>query len=249
VFKDPLPVDRPPKRQENHSNPTESGHLPPFRPMYRLSPLEYKELQTQVSAFLKAGILEPSKSPYGAPALFVPKPSGQGLRLCVDYRALNSITVKKRYPIPSIDDPLNAVAGSKHFTSLDLTSGYYQVLISEEDRPKIAFRTPWGHYQIKVLTEGLTNAPTTFQSVMNSIFHSYLRKFIVVYLDNILIYSKSAEEHQAHVRLVLETLRREKFYVCKAKSSFANSETRFLGHVISVEGIRPDPKKVKLVQD
>jgi hypothetical protein len=207
--------------------------------------LEYKELQTQVSAFLKAGILEPSKSPYGAPVLFVPKPSGRGLRLCVDYTALNSITIKNRYPIPRIDDLLDAVAGSKYFTSLDVTSGYHQVLISEEDRPETAFRTSWGHYHFKVLIEGLTNAPATFQSIMNSIFHPYLRKFVVVYLDDILIYSKSAEEHQAHVRLVLETLQREKFYVCEAKSSFANSKTRFLGHVVSAEGIRPDPKKVK----
>ena len=249
VFKDPLPIGLPPERQEGHSIPTEPGHPPPFKPMYRLSPLEYKELQKQVTAFLEAGILEPSKSPYGAPVLFVPKPNGRGLRLCVDYRALNNITVKNRYPIPRIDDLLDAVSGSKYFTSLDLTSGYHQVLISEEDRPKTAFRTPWGHYQFKVLIEGLTNAPATFQSVMNSIFHPFLRRFVVVYLDDILIYSKTAEEHQQHVRMVLETLRQQRFYVCESKSSFANSETRFLGHVVSAEGIRPDPKKVASVQD
>lgn len=249
VFKDPLPIGLPPERQEGHSIPTEPGHPPPFRPMYRLSPLEYKELQTQVSVFLEAGILEPSKSPYGAPVLFVPKPNGRGLRLCVDYRALNNITVKNRYPIPRIDDLLDAVSGSKYFTSLDLTSGYHQVLISEEDRPKTAFRTPWGHYQFKVLIEGLTNAPATFQSVMNSIFHPFLRRFVVVYLDDILIYSKTAEEHQLHVRQVLEVLRREKFFVCQAKSSFANPETKFLGHIVSADGIRPDPKKVACVQE
>ena len=131
VFKDPLPIGLPPEREEGHSIPTEPGHPPPFRPMYRLSPLEYKELQTQVTAFLEAGILEPSKSPYGAPVLFVPKPNGRGLRLCVDYRALNNITVKNRYPIPRIDDLLDAVSGSKYFTSLDLTSGYHQVLICD----------------------------------------------------------------------------------------------------------------------
>jgi hypothetical protein len=215
---------------------------PTFRPIFCLSPLEYTELQTQFSAFLKFGILEPSESSYGAPVLFLPKPSGQGLRLCIDYRALNSKTINIHYPIPRIDDLLDA--GSKYFTSLDQTSGYYWVLISEEDRPKTAFCTPWGHYQFKVLIETLTNAPTTFQSVMNSIFHPYLRRFVVVYLIDILIYSKSAEEHQAHVHLVLETLRREKFYVCEAKSSFANSERQFLGHVVSAEGIRLDSKKV-----
>ena len=249
VFKDPLPIGLPPERQEGHSIPTEPGHPPPFKPMYRLSPLEYKELQKQVTAFLEVGILEPSKSPYGAPVLFVPKPNGRGLRLCVDYRALKNLTIKNRYPIPRIDDQLDAVSGLKYFTSLDLTSGYHQVLISEEDRPKTAFRTPWGHYQFKVLIEGLTNAPATFQSVMNSIFHPFLRRFVVVFLDDILIYSKTAEEHQQHVRLVLETLRQQKFYVCESKSSFANSETRFLGHVVSAEGIRPDPKKVASVQE
>jgi hypothetical protein len=182
-----------------------------------------------------------------SPVLFVPKPNGRGLRLCVDHRALNSITVKNRCTIPRID-LLDAVAGSSYFTSLDLTSGYHQILISEEDRPKTAFRTPFGHFQFKVLIEGLTNAPATFQTVMNSIPHPYIRKFVVVYIDDILIFSKSEAEHQAHVRLVLEVLKREKFFVCKAKSSFAQSEIKYLGHIVDKQGIRPDPKKVEAVQ-
>ena len=248
VFQDPLPVGLPPERSEGHSIPTEPGHPPPFRQMYRLSPLEYRELEKQVTKFLKDGILEVSQSPYGAPVLFVPKPNGRGLRLCVDYRALNSITVKNRCTIPRIDDLLDAVAGSKYFTSLDLTSGYHQILISEEDRPKTAFRTPFGHFQFKVLIEGLTNAPATFQTVMNSIFHPYIRKFVVVYIDDILIFSKSEAEHQAHLRLVLDVLKREKFFVTKAKSSFAQTEIKYLGHIVNAQGIRPDPKKVEAVQ-
>ena len=248
VFQDPLPVGLPPVRAEGHSIPTEPGHPPTFRQMYRLSPLEYRELEKQVTAFLKAGILEVSQSPYGAPALFVPKPNGRGLRLCVDYRALNSITVKNRCTIPRIDDLLDAVSGSQYFTSLDLTSGYHQILISEEDRPKTAFRTPFGHFQFKVLIEGLTNAPATFQTVMNSIFAPYLKKFVVVYLDDILIFSRSEEEHKAHVQLVLDVLRREKFYVTKAKSRFAQTEIQYLGHIVNAQGIRPDPKKVSAVQ-
>jgi hypothetical protein len=216
--------------------------------MYRLSPLKYRELEKQVTKFLKDGILEVSQSPYGAPVLFVPKPNGRGLRLCVDYRALNSITVKNRCTILRIDDLLDAVAGSEYFTSLDLTSGYHQILISEEDRPKTAFRTPFGHFQFKVLIEGLTNAPATFQTVINSIFYPYIRKFVVVYIDDILIFSKIEAEHQAHVRLVLEMLKREKFYVCKAKSSFAQKEIKYLGHIVDKQGIRPDPKKVEAVQ-
>jgi hypothetical protein len=144
----------PPMRKEVHSIPTEPGHPPPFRQMYRLSLLEYRELEKQVTAFLKAGILEMSTSPYGAPVLFIPKPNGKGLRLCVDYRALNAITIKNCCTIPGINDLLDAVSGSKYFTSLDLTFGYHQILISEEDWPKSAFRTPFGHFHLKVLIEG-----------------------------------------------------------------------------------------------
>jgi hypothetical protein len=129
-----------------------------------------------------------------------------------------------------------------------LTSGYHQILISEEDRPKTAFRTPFGHFQFKVLIEGLTNAPATFQTVMNCILHPYIRKFVVVYIDDILIFSKSEAEHQAHVRLVFEVLKRERFFVCKAKSSFAQSEIKYLGHIVDKQGIRPNPKKVEAVQ-
>jgi hypothetical protein len=207
--------------------------------------LEYRELEKQVTKFLKDGILEVSQSPYGAPVLFVPKPNGRGLRLCVDYRALNSITIKNCCTIPRIDDLLDAVAGSSYFTSLHLTSGYHQILISEEDRPKTAFRTPFGYFQFKVMIEGLTNAPATVQTVMNSILHPYIRKFVVVYIDDILIFSRSEAEHQAHVRLVLEVLKREKFYVCEAKSSFAQKEVKYLGHIVDKQGIRPDPKKVE----
>jgi hypothetical protein len=248
VFQDPLLPGLPPERSEGHSIPTESGHPPPFWSMYRLSPLEYGELEKQVTKFLKDGILEVSRSPYGAFVLFVPKPNGRGLRLCVDYRALNSITDKNRRTIPRIDDLLDAMAESSYFTSLDLTSGYHQILISEEDRPKTAFRTPFGHFQFKVLIGGWINAPATFQTVMNSILHSYIRKFVVVYIDDILIFSKSEAEHQAHVRLVLKVLKREKFYVCKAKSSFAQREVKYLGYIVDKQGIRPDPKKVEAVQ-
>jgi hypothetical protein len=248
VFQDTLPPGLPPERSEGHNISTEPGHPPPFRSMYRLSPLEYRELEKQVTKFLKDEILEVSQSPYGAPALLVPQPNGRGLQLCVDYRALNSITVKNRCTIPRFDDLFDAVAGSAYFTSLDLTSGYHQILISEEDRPKTAFMTPFGHFQFKVLIEGLTNAPATFQTVMNSILDPYIKKFVVVYIDDILIFSKTEAKHQAYVRLVLKVLKREKFYVCKAKSSFAQKEIKYLGHIVNKQGIRPDPKKVEAVQ-
>ena len=146
--------------------------------------------------------------------------------------------------MPRIDDLLDAVSGSQYFTSLDLTSGYHQILISEEDRPKTAFRTPFGHFQFKVLIEGLTNAPATFQTVMNSIFPPYIRKFVVVYLDDILIFSRSEAEHQAHVRLVLRGSAARKVLRRKSKVKFAQKEIQYLGHIVSPQGIRPDPKKV-----
>jgi hypothetical protein len=247
VFHDPLPDGLPSMRMEVHSISTEPGHPPPFWQMYHLSPLEYRELEKQVTAFLKAGNLEVSTSPYGAPVWFVPKPNGRGLRLCVDYWALNAITIKNHCTIPRIDDLLDAVSRSKYFTSLDLTSGYHQMLISEKDRPKTASRTPFCHFQFKVLIEGLMNAPATFQTAMNIIFHPFLRKFVVVYLDDILIYSRTEKEHKAHVCLVLDVLKREKFSVRKAKSTFAAEEIHFLGHIVNSEGIRPDPKKVEVV--
>jgi hypothetical protein len=140
------------------------------------------------------------------------------------------------------------VAGSAFFTSLDLTSRYHQLLISKEVGPKTAFRTPFGHFQFKVLIEGLTNAPATFQTVISSILHPYIRKFVIVYIDDILIFSKTKVEHQAHVRLVLDVLKQEKFFVCKAKSSFAQIEIKCLGHIVDKQGIRLDPKKVEAVQ-
>jgi hypothetical protein len=150
--------------------------------------------------------------------------------------------------IPRIDNLLDAVARSSYFTSLDLTSGYHQILIFEEDWPKTAFRTPFGHSQFKVLIEGLTKAPATFQTVMNSILHPYIRKFVVVYIDDILIFSRIEAEHQAHVWLVLEVLKREKFFVCKAQSSFAQKEVKYLGHIVDKQGIRPGPNKVEAIQ-
>jgi hypothetical protein len=208
VFQDPLPDGLPPMKKEVHSIPTEPSHLPPFWQMYRLSPLKYGELEKHVTAFLKVGILEMSTSSHDAHVLFVSMPNGKGLRLCVDYRALNAVTIKNHCTIPMIDDLLDAVSGSKYFTSFDLTTGYHQILIFEEDRPKTVFHTPFGHFQFKVLIEGLMNAPVTFQTAMNSIFHPYLRKFVVVFFDDILIYSHIEEEHKAHVRLVLDVLKR-----------------------------------------
>lgn len=226
VFPEKLPPGLPPVRDVVHSIVTEPGHVPPFRPMYRLSPAEISELKEQIAQLLEKGFIEPSVSPYGAPILFAEKPGG-GLRLCQDYRLLNSVTVKNRYPLPRIDDLLDKVTGSSYFSCLDLSQGYHQIRVAEEDVPKTAFRTPFGHYQFKVMTFGLCNAPATFQSVMDQIFRQHLGDFVVVYLDDILIFSKTVEEHEQHLRIVLEILRKEKFYAAPHKCHFAKPEIKY----------------------
>ena len=199
----------PPDRGNGHTIPLEPGHKPPSRPLYRLSQLELAAVERQVTELLKHGLIEPSSSPFGAPVLFVGKKDGS-LRMCIDYRALNKITVKNKYPLPRIDQLLDTLAGAKYFMSFDLQSGYHQIRIPEADVPKTAFRTPFGHFQFKVLAFGLTNAPSTFQRAMNDMFSvspSLLNKCVLVYIDDILIFSKTTDEHVAHLRQVLDRLK------------------------------------------
>jgi len=248
AFADSLPEGLPPDRDIAHTIELEPGAKPPFRPMYRLSRLDLKEVEATVADLLAKGLIQPSTSPFGAPILFVKKKSGE-LRMCVDYRALNHLTVKNRYPLPRIDDLFDKLQGAVVFTSLDLTSGYHQIKINAEDVPKTAFRTPFGHFEFKVLCFGLTNAPATFQSVMNRVLDPFIGKFVLVYMDDILIYSKNASDHAEHVRLVLEKLIQHKFYAKRTKCEFVRRELAFSGHVVSAEGIKVDPKKVAIVQD
>jgi hypothetical protein len=176
--------------------------------------LEVAEAKKQIEDFLEKGWITPSSSPYGQPILFVSKKGGS-LRMCIDFRALNKQTVKNRYALPRIDDLLDQLQGAKVFTALDLAQGYHQIRIHPDDCPKTAFRTPMGHYEFKVLPFGLTNAPATFQATMNDIFRPLLGKFVLVYLDDILIFSKNVDEHVEHVRQVLSILRKHKFYAKK----------------------------------
>ncbi|KAG0749205.1 hypothetical protein G6F29_013894 [Rhizopus arrhizus] len=170
-----------------------------------MSPAELDELQKQLKELLSLGLIRPSSSPWGAPVLFVRKKDGS-MRMCIDYRALNKLTVRNSHPLPRIDECLDRLKGAKFFTSLDLKSGYHQVRIASEDVPKTAFNTRYGQYEFLVLPFGLTNAPPTFQSLMNRVLNDCLDKFALVYLDDILIFSKTKEEHQQHVRHVLANL-------------------------------------------
>jgi hypothetical protein len=214
--------------------------------MFRYSHAEREEIHRQITQLLSQGFIEPSSSPFGAPVLFAKKKDGT-LRMCVDYRQLNRITVKNRYPLPRIDDLIDRLGGASVFSSLDLTQGYHQILLLEEERERSAFRTPFGHFQYKVMPFGLTNAPAVFQSAMNSILQDL--SFAVVYLDDILIFSKSHEEHVGHVRTVLERLQKYQYYCKLSKCEFFKRSVTFLGHIVSAEGVRPDPRKTSVVRD
>ena len=216
--------------------------------MIRMSPLELEECRKQLEGFCAKQHTRPSQSPYAAPVLFARKKGG-ALRFCIDYRGLNRQTVKDRYPMPRIDELLDQLLGAKVFTKLDLASGYHQVRVAEEDIHKTAFRTRYGHYEFTVMPFGLTNAPATFQRLMNRVLAPFIDKFVVVYLDDILIYSRTEEEHEQHLRTVLQRLREEKLYCRRHKCELGATEVEYLGHVVSAKGVRMDSSKVSAVEN
>lgn len=242
-----IPGGPAPDRGEGHVIPLEPGAVPPSKKMYRLSPKERLEVESQIASLLAKGWIEPSTSPYGAPVLFVEKKDGT-LRMCIDYRALNKLTIKNRYPLPRIDDLLDRLHGASIYSSLDLQQGYMQLAISEEDRPKTAFITHQGHFQYRVLCFGLCNAPSTFMAVMNRVFAS-CSAFTIVYMDDVLVFSNSLEIHARHVEQVLEILKKNRLFAKLSKCTFARSSVNFLGHVVSNQGIHVDPKKVRAVKE
>ena len=244
-----LPMQTPKHRDIPHVIKTEENAYAPYRRNRRMSPAETALCEEYVAGLLKHGFITPSSSPYGAPIMIIAKPGGVGYRVVCDWRALNNITIKNRYPLPRIDETIDRLSGATIFSSLDLTSGYYQIRISDEDAPKTAFTTPMGQYEFKVLGMGLANAPATFQVVMNKIFAPYLHKFVVVYLDDILVYGRNPEEHAANLEKVLQVLQDEEFYAKLSKCTFNQSEIKFLGHIIGRNGVKVNPKKVATVRD
>ncbi|WVZ63497.1 hypothetical protein U9M48_013124 [Paspalum notatum var. saurae] len=204
---------------------------------YGMAPDELKELKTQLQEQLDKGFIRPSSSPWGCPTLFVEKKDQGGKRLCVDYRPLNAVTVKNKYPLPHIDILFDQLAGARVFSKINLRSGYYQIKIREEDIPKTAFSTRYGLYEYLVMSFGLTNAPAFFMYMMNSVFMNELDKFVVVFIDDILIYSKNEEEHREHLRIVLTRLREHKLYAKFSKCAFWLKEVSFLGQIFT-RGVR-----------
>ncbi|KAG1393183.1 hypothetical protein G6F60_011646 [Rhizopus arrhizus] len=247
VFRNDLPPGLPPVRVVEHVIDTGDAN-PINKPPFKMSPLELDELRRQLKELLTLGFIRPSSSPWGAPVLFVRKKDGT-LRMCIDYRAVNALTRRLNTPLPRIDECLERLGGARYFSSIDLKSGYHQVRIKDEDVAKTAFNTRYGSYEFLVLPFGLTNSPPTFQKMMNAVLHDFIDKFVLVYLDDILIFSKTQEDHYKHLRLVMQRLRENKLYANPKKCVFNRSEVEFLGYRVSANGTLPSESKVKAVQE
>ncbi|WVZ52955.1 hypothetical protein U9M48_003953 [Paspalum notatum var. saurae] len=216
------------------------GTAPISKRSYRMAPDELKELKTQLQEQLDKGSL-----PWGCPALFVEKKDQGGKRLYADYRPLNAFTVKNKYPLPHIDILFDQLGGATVFSKIDLRSGYHQIKVREKDIPKTAFSTRYGLYEYLVMSFGLTNAPAFFIYLMNLVFMNELDKFVVVFIDDILVYSKYEQEHEEHLQIVLSRLREHKLYAKFSKCAFWLKEVAFLGHILSAKGVIVDPSKVE----
>jgi hypothetical protein len=220
------------------------GMAPISRRSYRMLPNELAELKTQLQDLLAKGFIRPSSSPWGCPAIFVKK-KDQTLRMCVDYRPLNEVTIKNKYHLPRIDLLFDQLTRARVFSKIDLRSGYHHIRIRPEDIPKMPFTTRYELFEHLVMSFGLTNALAHFTYLMNSVFMPELDKFVVVFVDEILIYSKNKEEHAEHLRIVLTCLREHQLYAKFSKCTFWLEEIQFLGHILSAKGIVVDPSKVK----
>ncbi|GJR52148.1 reverse transcriptase domain-containing protein [Tanacetum coccineum] len=247
VFPEDLP-GLPPTRQVEFHIELIPVAAPVARAPYRFAPTEVKELAEQLKEISDKGFIRPSSSPWGAPILFVKKKDGS-FRMCIDYRELNKLTVKNRYPLPRIDDLFDQLQGSSIYSKIDLRSGYHQLRVREEDIPKTTFRTRYGHYEFQVMPFGLTNAPAVFMDLMNRVCKPYLDKFVIVFIDDILIYSRDEKEHEEHLKTILELLKKEELYAKFSKCEFWILTVKFLRHVIDSSGIHVDPTKIEAVKN
>nr|GFB69519.1 putative reverse transcriptase domain-containing protein [Tanacetum cinerariifolium] len=250
-FKEVFPEDflgLPPTRQVEFQIDLVPGVVPVARTLYRLAPSELQELSTQPQELSDKGFIRPISSPWGAPVLFVKKKDGS-LRLCIDYRELNKLSMKNQYPLPRIDDLFDQLQGLRVYPKTDLRSGYHQLRVREEDIPKTAFKTRYGRYEFQVMLFGLTNTSTVVMDLMNRVSKPYLDKFMIVFIDDILIYSKRKEEHTEHLKLILEFIKKEELYAKFSKCDFWLSRVQFSGHVIDSEGIHVNPAKIESIKD
>lgn len=248
VFDEQAASQFPADTKVEHSIPIEEGQTVPFGPIYPLSGKELETLREYIDTALAKGMIQHSESPAGAPILFVPKKDGT-LRLCVDYRGLNKVTVKNRYPLPLISEILDRLSGAKFYSKLDIRDAYHRIRIAREDRWKTSFRTRYGQFEYLVMPFGLTNAPATFQSYINEALRGLLDQFCIAYMDDILIYSNTREEHTRHVRAVLARLREFSLFVKLSKCEFYRTEVDFLGYRVGVAGVSMDPSKVAAIEE
>ena len=248
VFPDTLPKNLPPVERIQHAIDFNPEYKIPPRKLYRQSGQELQETRRQIDEYLQAGHIRPSTSSFGAPVLLVKKKDGS-MRMCIDYRALNDITQKNTFPLPRIDDLHDQLTYAKYFTKLDLYSGYHQIPIKPGDEHKTAFTSRYGTYEFLVMPFGLTNAPSTFQTAMNSLFFDWLDIFVIVYLDDILIYSRDKTSHIQHVDQVLSRLQQHKWFCKLKKCDFAETSVEYLGHIISYGSIAIDNTKMKAVKE
>ena len=249
VFPDELPVGLPPVRKGHEFKIDLEDDVPPVhRPLYKLSPLELDEAKKQIEMLLEHQFIRPSESPYGAPVLFIPKKDG-GLRFCVDYRWLNKKTIRNQYPLPLPEELFDRLGGAKVFSSIDLKSGYWQMPVRSKDVQKTAFKTRWGLYEYLVMPFGVTNAPAQFMNMMNDLLGDYLDRFVLVFLDDILIYSANIDQHAEHLRQVLQRLREHRLFAKASKCEFVKTTIEFLGQQVCGDGLTPTEAKLKAIRD
>lgn len=242
------PKGLPPRRECDHTINLKAGSEPPNLRPYRVPHYQKEAMEDIITELIKTEEIRTSDSPYASPAVMVRKKDGSW-RMCVDYRQLNSQTVQNKFPMPIIEDLLDELHGAKIFSKLDLRSGYHQIRMAERDIPKTAFRIHLGHYEYNVMSFGLTNAPATFQALMNQVLAPFLRKFVLVFFDDILIYSKNQSEHLEHIKLVMQALAANQLVVRLKKCDFGLDRVNYLGHIISEDGVSTDPKKICAIKN
>jgi hypothetical protein len=240
-----MPTELPPSQSCKHSIPLILGAQPVFIRPYRYPPKLKDEIEAQVKEMLAQGLIRPSTSPFSSPVLLVKKDGSY--HFCVDFRQLNAIIAKSKYPVPVFDQLVDELAHANWFSTLDLRVGFHQILLQPGEEPKSAFQTHVGQYEFQVMAFGLTGAPGTFQGVMNSTLALGLRKFVVVFFNDILVYSRTFEEHLDHLTQVFRWLAKDQWKIKLSKCKFAQQEIFYLGHIISECGVATDPAKIQAI--